>query len=440
MLDKHLLLEQPEIVRESIARRFKNPEIVDVLIDIHQFWKTAQHTFEDLNHQLKARSKEIRDVKAAGKDASQLVEEVKKLKETRVSCKQRVTNLWNNFRTILGTVGNIVHDTVPVSKDEQNNELVREWGTPRTGEFRHHHHLLRMIDGYSPEQGSKVVGHRGYYLKGPGMLLNMALANYGVRFLLERGYTAIQPPYFMLQSVMGKVAQLAQYDEELYHVSTQNEHGEHDDHYLIATSEQPLAAYHIDQQLHSKDLPIRYAGFSTCFRKEAGAYGKDTWGIFRVHQFDKVEQFCITTAEDSWPEHEKMLRVSEECLQELGIPYRVVNIVSGELNDAAAKKYDIEAWFPGYNEYREVVSCSNCTDYQSRTTNTRLDNGLYPHMLNSTLCACTRIICAILENFQTESGITVPPVLRNYLGGQTEIPYILRGPRVPRDPSTFLKK
>jgi seryl-tRNA synthetase len=196
-----------------------------------------------------------------------------------------------------------------------------------------------------------------------------------------------------------------------------------EDKYLIATSEQPISAFHMDETMTAADLPKKYAGYSTNFRKEAGGYGRDVWGIFRVHQFEKIEQFCITEPEKSWDMHEEMLKIAEEFYQALGIPYRVVNIVSGELNDAAAKKYDLEGWFPSLGTFRELVSCSNCTDYQSRRL--KIVYGFrenketavkYVHMLNSTLCATSRTICAILENYQTDKGVTVPPALVPYVG------------------------
>jgi seryl-tRNA synthetase len=198
--------------------------------------------------------------------------------------------------------------------------------------------------------------------------------------------------------------------------------------YLIATSEQPISAMHSKEWLEVKELPIKYGGFSTCFRKEAGASGKEMWGIFRVHQFEKIEQFCITTPEESWNMHEEMIKTAESFYQGLELPYRVINIVSGALNDAAAKKYDLEAWFPGYNNFRELVSCSNCTDYQSRSLDIRLrtnkeDKKDYVHMLNATLCATERTLCCILENYQTPTGVRVPKVLQQYVGVDF-IPYI----------------
>eukprot|EP00826_Nyctotherus_ovalis_P033879 TRINITY_DN2765_c0_g1_i7.p1 TRINITY_DN2765_c0_g1~~TRINITY_DN2765_c0_g1_i7.p1 ORF type:complete len:304 (+),score=123.97 TRINITY_DN2765_c0_g1_i7:305-1216(+) len=235
----------------------------------------------------------------------------------------------------------------------------------------------------------------------------------------------MQTPYFMKKSVMSETAQLADFNEQLYKVE-----GEKDSEtmFLIATSEQPISAYHYTEWLKESDLPLKYGGFSTCFRKEAGAHGKDLWGIFRIHQFEKIEQFCITTPEKSWEMHEDMIKVSEEFYQSLELPYRVVNIVSGELNDAAAKKYDLEAWFPGYGTYRELVSCSNCTDYQSRGLDIRCgikksDEKRYVHMLNSTLCATERCMCCILENYQTNEGLKVPKVLVPYMNGVEFIPF-----------------
>jgi len=275
-----------------------------------------------------------------------------------------------------------------------------------------------------------VAGHRGYFLRDAGLLLNMALINYGISFLRAREYSVLQPPYFMNKDVMAGVAQLEQFDEELYKVSGD------DDKYLIATSEQPLCGFHKGEWLEEKTLPLRYGGVSTCFRKEAGAHGKDCWGIFRVHQFDKVEQFvvCEGELEVSQKMQEEMILAAEEFYQSLGIAYRVVNIVSGELNNAAIKKFDLEGWFPGYDTYRELVSCSNCTDYQSRSMEIRCgakkvgqEGKKYVHMLNSTLCACTRTICAILENFQTPEGVRVPEVLVPFMGGLTFLPFVREG-------------
>lgn len=289
-----------------------------------------------------------------------------------------------------------------------------------------------MIDGYDPKRGQKIAGHRGYFLKGMGAILNMGLINYGLQFLMKRGYQPLQTPFFMKKEIMAQTCQLSDFDEQLYKVST-GKNTDADgikDFYLIATSEQPISAYFFNERIHDSELPIRFAGNSSCFRKEAGAHGKDTWGIFRIHQFEKIEQFVITAPEDSWAEHERMIKVSEEFYQSLNLPYQVVSIVSGELNDAAAKKYDLEAWFPGYDAYRELVSCSNCTDFQSRGLNVKMhpkkgekeNNTPFVHMLNATLTATQRTLCCILENYQTTDGVVVPEVLRPFVGADF-IPY-----------------
>jgi len=323
----------------------------------------------------------------------------------------------------LNLIGNIVHDSVVVSKDEANNAIIRTFGE-KIIKPRKHYELLYMIDGADLERGIEVAGHRGYFLKGVGVQISLAIINCGINFLIERGFTVLQTPLFMKKEAMSKAVQLSQFNEELYKVV-----GGEEDAYLIATSEQPIAAYHQKEWIETKQLPIKYAGYSTCFRKEAGAHGKDVRGIFRVHQFEKIEQFVITTPENSWDMHEQMIKTAEEFWQMLGIPYRVVNIVSGELNNAAAKKYDLEGWFPGFQEYRELVSCSNCTDYQSRNLEIRCgtkkqgEDKKYVHMLNSTLCALTRAICVVLENYQTDKGIEVPKALRPYIG-KDFIPFV----------------
>merc|ERR1712113_692901 len=259
---------------------------------------------------------------------------------------------------------------------------------------------------------------------------NQALINYGLAFLTLRGYTALQPPFFMMKDLMGKTAELADYDDVLYKVIEDKEKPELDK-YLIATSEQPISAFHQNQNLPKDDFPLRYVGYSSCFRREAGSSGRDIRGIFRVHQFEKIEQFVLTDPEKSWEEHDNMIKMAEEFYQSLGLPYHVVAIVSGELNNAAAKKYDLEAWFPGQEEgkgnYRELVSCSNCTDYQARAMGTKYGfekDGPYCHMLNSTLCATERALCCLVENYQEEKGVRVPRVLVPFMLGMEFLPFV----------------
>jgi seryl-tRNA synthetase len=280
-----------------------------------------------------------------------------------------------------------------------------------------------MIDGYDAARGARVAGHRGYYLKGAALKLNHALFRYGLDFLASRGFQTFHTPFFMRRTVMQRLCQLEDFEECLYHVDSPTL-DKNDDLFLIATSEQTICGLHLNEVLDPKVLPLRYAGFSTCFRKEAGAAGKDNWGIFRVHQFEKVEQFCITSphGDESEKIHREMINNACDFLKSLGIPFRVVLVVSNELNYSTSKKYDVEGWFPSYGTYRELVSGSNCRDFQSRKLDIRYGHGKsekgdkeFVHMLNCTLCATERTLCAILENYQTPEGIRVPKVLQPYM-------------------------
>lgn len=421
----------PDKIRESQRRRFASVELVDEIIALDTRWRSLTGEIDNLKKTKNIVQKAVATKKKAKEPCEEMVAEIKTLGETIVAREAEQKQIKIDCDKKVGLVGNIVLDSVPVSQDEDaDNEVIRTWGDckPSTPATLSHHDLLWRIGGYEPERGVSVAGHRAYFLKDVGVMLNQALISYATAFLRKRQYSLLQPPYFMNKEAMAGVAQLEQFDEELYKVS-----GDGDDKYLIATSEQPICAYHGGDWMEEKNLPIRYGGVSTCFRKEAGKHGKDTWGIFRVHQFDKVEQFCIVEGDLEFSEkmHLEMLQASEEFHQSLGLPYRVINIVSGALNNAAAKKYDMECWFPGFDSYRELVSCSNCTDYQARAMEIR--SGIkklgdrekkYVHMLNSTLCATGRAICCILENYQEENGVRVPEVLVPFMGGIDFLPFV----------------
>ncbi|BAD87663.1 putative seryl-tRNA synthetase [Oryza sativa Japonica Group] len=421
MLDINLFRTEkggdPELIRRSQRNRSASVELVDEVIALDDQWRQRQFELDKIRQELNKTSKEIGKLKAKKEDASALIQSTLDAK--------------------LVTIGNIVHESVPVSDDEANNLIVRTWGERRLeGNLKNHVDLCKMLDIVALEKGADVAGGRGYYLKDEGVLLNLALINFGLAFLRKRGFKPMQTPFFMRKETMGKCAQLAQFDEELYKLT-----GDGEEKYLIATSEQPLCAYHLGDRIYPAELPIRYAGYSTCFRKEAGSHGRDTAGIFRVHQFEKIEQFCVTSPNDneSWEMHEEMIKNSEDFYKEIGLPYQLVSIVSGALNDAAAKKYDLEAWFPASKTYRELVSCSNCTDFQAR----RLGIGYgqkkndeqskqFVHMLNSTLTATERTLCCILENFQKENGVEVPKALQPYMGGIDFLPFKLDSKQVAR--------
>ncbi|KAM3218837.1 serine-tRNA ligase [Capsicum annuum] len=368
MLDINLFREEkghnPEIIRESQRRRFADVSLVDQVIQLDREWRQRQFEVDNLRKDVNTIKGEIKKLKLSNGDASEKVLEKKEKEKLNADKEVKVVEVKAVLDSKLEIIGNLVHDSVPVSNDEANNAIVRSWGERRTEKgLKNHVDLVEALGIADTTKGANVAGGRGYYLKGDGVRLNQALINFALDFLEKRKYTPLQTPFFMKKSIMGKCAQLAQFDEELYKVT-----GEGDDKYLIATAEQPLCAYHLDDWIHPSLLPLRYAGYSSCFRKEAGSHGRDTLGIFRVHQFEKVEQFCLTSpnGNDSWDMHEEMINNSEEFFQQLKIPYQVVSIVSGALNDAAAKKYDLEGWYPASSTYRELVSCSNCTDYQSR--------------------------------------------------------------------------
>ncbi|GAX11429.1 seryl-tRNA synthetase [Fistulifera solaris] len=447
-----------------MEQRYKDPSIVDKVLELDAEWRDLRGTIDETRKEVNRYQKDVITPKKKAKENCDA--EVQKLAEMKQNIKDMEDQLpiiAEKRDALLNGIGNMVDPEVPISNNEEEDNLVialkpepPEMATNpgllpcAAGKLHYtmpeskpmtHDELLWRIGGYEPTRGVEVGGHRAYFLTNAGVLLNQAIINYSIAFLQERGYNVVQPPFFMKKEVMSSIAQLDDFDEQLYKVSGKTDDPDgSSEKYLIATSEQPLCAYHKDDWLSPKELPLRYCGISTCFRKEAGSSGKDIRGIFRVHQFEKIEQFCLT-ADDfelSQAEQKRMLQCATDFYDSLGIGYRVVCLVSSELNDAATKKYDLEGWFPGQNTYRELVSCSNCTDYQARGVGTRCrgDKGekgdltarlSYCHMLNATLCATGRGICCILENYQTEEGVIVPEVLRPYMGGKDFLPFV-RGP------------
>ncbi|KNA19956.1 hypothetical protein SOVF_056730 isoform B [Spinacia oleracea] len=428
MLDINLFRENPDKIRESQKVRFADVAIVDEIISLDQEWRKRQFELETLRKDFNRINKEVARLKIAGEDASELIRSTEENKKLTADKDAEVQEVKAALYAKLELVGNRVDDSVPISNDEADNAVIRTWGEKRTeSKLKNHVELVELLGIVDTKKGSNVAGARGFYLKGDGVLLNQALINFGLGFLSSKGYTPLMTPFFMRKDIMAKCAQLSQFDEELYKVT-----GEGDDKYLIATAEQPLCAFHLGDWIHPSQLPIRYAGYSSCFRKEAGSHGRDTLGIFRVHQFEKIEQFCLTSPLEnkSWEMHEEMLQNSEEFYQQLGLPYQIVAIVSGALNDAASKKLDLEAWFPASRAYRELVSCSNCTDYQSRRLEIRYGQKKsneqrkeYVHLLNSTLTATERTLCCVLENYQKEDGVEIPQVLRPFMYGKTFLPF-----------------
>jgi seryl-tRNA synthetase len=419
MLDIKLIRENPEFVKNNLAKR-GNPEnikMLEALIDLDKKWRQNLTKLNDLRHERKLLTSEIAKLKKAGKDADSQVEKAKTLEAEIAGIQAEVAKAEEKTREYLMQLPNLLHETVPFGNDENGNVQVRSWGAiPKFDfEIKNHIDLGLNLDIIDIERAGKVTGSRFFYLKGEGVLLDMALMSFAIEEITKKGYLPVEPPYLMRREPYEGVTALGDFEEVLYKI-------ENEDLYLIATSEHPMAAMFMNEVLKEEELPLKLAGISACFRKEAGAHGKDTRGMFRTHQFNKIEQFVFCTPEDSWKLHEELLRNAEELVQKLGLPYRVVNVCTGDIGTVAAKKYDIEVWMPAQKSYREVVSCSNCTDYQARRLGIRYreKEGAptkgFLHTLNSTAVATGRTIVAIMENFQQEDGtVVVPEVLRKYM-------------------------
>ena len=422
MLDPRILKEKPELVREMLKKRNMTDFPIDELIMLHRLRGELITKTQMLRRQKNLLSETIASKKKSKQDATFELGEMKQVSALLDQTESEATQIEVKFSQLIMTLPNLLHETVPVGKDEKDNVVVRQHGEIMRPSFnpKDHIDLATTLDLLDLNRAAKVSGARFYFLKNELVKMNQALINFALDFLLERNYTLIQPPYMIRKEPMVGSVILNDFEDVIYKI-------EDEDIYMIGTSEHAIAGMHMDEILEGIKLPIRYAGFSSCFRKEAGAHGRDMKGIFRVHQFEKVEQFIYCRPEESWREHERMLALSEEFFKQLGIPYRVMLLCSGDMGKISAKTYDIEAWMAGQNAYREIVSCSNCLDYQARRLGIRFrdktnEETRLVHTLNSTLVATERTMVAILENFQTEKGsVEVPKVLQKYMGGLTEI-------------------
>ena len=419
MLDPKTLKENPDIVRAMLKRR--NVEFpIDELVAIDKRRRELIVESQDLKHRKNKLSEAIATKKKTKQDAAAELAEMKQISTSLDKAEQKRIATEERFKKMAMVVPNMLHESVPDGRDEHDNVIVRTAGTIRSIEKpRDHVDIATALDLMDIERAAKVSGARFYFLKDGLVRMNTALVHFALDFLTEKGYTLVQPPYMIRKEPMEGAVILGDFEDVIYKV-------ENEDLYMIGTSEHALAGMHMGEILDGKQLPIRYAGVSPCFRKEAGAHGKDMKGIFRVHQFDKVEQFVYCRPEDSWQEHERLLATSQEFLDRLGIPYRVMLLSSGDTGKISAKTYDIEAWMPGQGAYREIVSCSNCLDYQARRLSIRFrdrtnEDTRLVHTLNSTLVAVQRTLVAIIENYQTPTGIEVPQVLQDYMGGMKEI-------------------
>ena len=420
MLDIKLIRESPDFVRTNLSKR-GNPENVRMLEELiltDKKWREDLTKLNDLRHERKLITMGIATLKKSGKDASSKLGEARAIDARITAFEKEVTRSEETTHSFLMRLPNLLHDTVPFGKDENDNVQTKTWGKMPKFDFpiKNHTDLALALNLIDVERAGKVAGARFFYLKGQGALLDMALMSFAMEEMVKKDYLPIEPPYLMRREPYEGVTSLGDFADVLYKV-------ENEDLYLIATSEHPMAAMFMNEVLKEDDLPIKLAGVSPCFRKEAGVHGKDTRGIFRTHQFNKIEQFVFCKPEDSWKIHEELLHNAEDIVQKLGLPYRIVNVCTGDIGTVAAKKYDIEAWMPAQNAYREIISCSNCTDYQARRLNIRYreKEGAptkgFVHTLNSTAIATGRTIVALMENYQQADGtISVPKVLRKYMG------------------------
>jgi seryl-tRNA synthetase len=416
MLDPKLLRDNPDIIRRMLeARAVEFP--LDDLISLDKQRRELIVKTDELRKKRNEVSLEIARKKKSNEDASSLVEQMQIVSNELRKLEESQIKIEDDYTKLSLTLPNMVHESVPIGKDDTANKEIKKWGNIPTFDFeiKDHIDLTQSLDLVDLERAAKVSGARFYYLKNQLVRLNQALLQFALDFLTEKNYIPIQTPFMINKSAMEGAIIAQDFEDVIYKIQDE-------DLYLIGTSEHAIVSMHSDEIIDGKKLPLRYAGISTCFRKEAGAHGRDQKGIFRVHQFEKVEQFAFTRPEDSWKEHERMLAIAEEFYQKMEIPYRIMLLSSGDLGKISAKTYDLEAWMAGQKSYRETVSCSNCLDFQARRLKIRFrdrtdEQPQYLHSLNSTLVATTRTMVSIIENFQTKDGhITVPKVLQKYVG------------------------
>mgnify|MGYP001196859020 FL=1 len=421
MLDPKLIKEKPEVIKNMLKARSVEFDL-EGLINSDQKRREFITKTDELRKKKNQVALNISEKKKKGEDISSILAEMKSVSEELSKLEVEQNNIEKKYLKLATSIPNLIHESVPIGEDEGSNKEIKKWGNIPEFDFKIKDHIdiSEDLDLVDLERAAKVAGARFYYLKNDLVRLNQALINFGLDFLREKGYSAVQPPYMINRESMEGAVIAEDFEEVIYKIDNQ-------DLYMIGTSEHAMAAMHSKEIIEGKDIPKKYAGISPCFRKEAGAHGRDQKGIFRVHQFDKIEQFVFSKPEDSWKEHEKLLSIAEEFYQKLEIPYRVMLLSTGDTGNISAKTYDIEAWMAGQNAYREIVSCSNCLEYQARRLKIRFrdktnEDTQYVHTLNSTLIATTRVLVAIMENFQTKDGhIRIPQVLQGYMGNQKEI-------------------
>ena len=420
MLDMSMFREHADVLRADHDKREMPHDNIDEVIRLDEEWRQARYDVDQLRKKRNEAARGIAEAKKSGDSAAAdaILAEVASLGQEIDALSEKVDSCLSERDTIRMRIPNILHESVPVGEDDQKNTLHSLHGnkTELGFEARNHNDLIEMNNWVDLARGAKVTGSRFYFLQGDLARLEMALQSYSANFLMERGYTLVQPPLMMNREAYEGVTDLGDFETVMYGI-------EPDKYYLIATSEHPLTAMRMDEIIEPSELPIKLVGVSSCFRREVGAHGLSDRGIWRVHQFTKIEQIVICKPDDSWEHHEELLTNAVELWDSLGLHYRVVNICTGDMGTVASKKYDLEAWLPGANAYKEVVSCSNCTDYQANRLRMRYrtaEGNSAVHTLNSTAVATSRALVAIIEQYQNEDGtVRVPDVLVPHMGGQT---------------------
>ncbi|CAB4865984.1 unannotated protein [freshwater metagenome] len=417
MIDVQLLRSSPEIVRASVRDRGEDVNVVDEVVTLDEQRRQAGTAFDDLRAQQKTIGRDV--AKAQGDEKTALLTQAKTLADQVKSAQDSRDEIAASFNEKVLGISNIVDDAAPRG-GEDDFVVLEEIGTPRTFDFepRDHLEIGELLGAIDVERAAKVSGSRFYYLTGVGAQLEFALVNMAMDLAIDAGFTLMVPPVLVKPTAMEGTGFLGQAAENVYRV-------ESDDLYLVGTAEVPLAAYHSDEILDASQLPLRYAAFSSCFRREAGTYGKDTRGIIRVHQFDKVEMFAFVDPSQALAEHQRLLAWEKDFLNLLEVPYRVIDVATGDLGASASRKFDCEAWIPTQGKYREVTSASNCTQFQARRLGIRMrgaDHTQPVATLNGTLCAIPRTIVSILENHQNADGsVTLPAALRPYMRNRTTL-------------------
>ena len=422
MLSINFIRENSDAVKKSLKKRKDTEKIklVDDLLITDEKWRSLKQEADGMRHKRNVVTEEIMKLRKSNKDASQKIKEAKEIPERIKKLEKDLGELRKKIIFYLMRIPNVLHESVPYGKDDSENvELKKVGKIPKFNfELKSHGELAESLDIVDFKRAAKITGAGFNYLKGELALLDIALQRFALDFLIKKGYKLVYPPFMMNRKAYEGVTDLDDFENVMYKI-------EDEDLYLIATSEHPVGAMLMDEVLDEKELPLKFCSLSTCFRKEIGSHGVDTRGLFRMHQFNKIEQFIFCMPEDSWKFHEELQKNSEEMIKQLGIPFRVVNICTGDIGIVAAKKYDLEAWFPRSRAYREVGSNANCTSYQAVRLNIKYQkSGVreYVHTLNNTGIATSRLMVAIIENCQQKDGsIKIPKVLQKYMYGKKYI-------------------